>query len=85
MKNSKTGTVLIYNCRGQKFAKLPQILAMLRIRMRRAEQLLQETSLTLDDIALRVGLRTGAQLGAAFRAAYGVSPGQYRKDKQSNT
>ena len=37
MKNSKTGTVLIYNCRGAKFAKLPQILAMLRIRMRRVE------------------------------------------------
>ena len=56
---------------------------LMRIRMRRAEQLLRETSLTLDDIALRVGLRTGAQLGAAFRAAYGTSPGQYRKEKPS--
>ena len=37
MKKSNTGIVLIYNCRGQKFAKLPQILAMLRIRMRRVE------------------------------------------------
>ena len=56
---------------------------LLRIRMRRAEQLLTETSLTLDEIALRVGLRTGAQLGAAFRAAHGTSPGQYRKEHQS--
>ena len=37
MKKSNTGFVLIYNCRGPKFAKLPQILAMLRIRMRRVE------------------------------------------------
>ena len=37
MKKNNTGIVLIYNCRGPKFAKLPQILAMLRIRMRRVE------------------------------------------------
>ena len=37
MKKTNTGIVLIYNCRGSKFAKLPQILAMLRIRMRRVE------------------------------------------------
>ena len=34
MTKSKTGTVLIYNCNGPKFAKLRQIMAMLRIRMR---------------------------------------------------
>ena len=56
---------------------------LMRIRMRRAEQLLMETSLTLDEFALRVGLRTGAQLGAAFRAAHGTSPGQYRKENQT--
>ena len=37
MKKTNTGIVLIFNCRGPKFAKLPQILAMLRIRMRRVE------------------------------------------------
>ena len=37
MKKTNTGIVLIYNCKGPKFAKLPQILAMLRIRMRRVE------------------------------------------------
>jgi len=37
MKKTNTGVVLLYNCRGAKFAKLPQILAMLRIRMRRVE------------------------------------------------
>ena len=37
MKTNKTGTVLLYNCSGPKFAKLPQIMAMLRIRMRRVK------------------------------------------------
>ena len=53
---------------------------LMRIRMQHAEQLLEQTSLTLDEVAHRVGLRTGAQLGAAFRSAHGVSPGQYRKE-----
>ena len=52
---------------------------LLRIRMRRAAQLLVTTSLTLEEIAHRVGLQTGAQLGAAFRSLYHISPGQYRR------
>ena len=52
---------------------------LLRIRMRHAEKLLTDTSLTLDEIAPRVGLRTGAQLGVCFKAVYGMSPGKYRK------
>lgn len=56
---------------------------LLRIRMRHAEKLLTDTALTLDEIALRVGLRTGAQLGVCFRTVYGTSPGKYRKG--SNT
>lgn len=35
MKNA--GTVLLYNCSGEKFAKLKQIFAMLRLRMRMVE------------------------------------------------
>lgn len=52
---------------------------LLRIRMRHAERMLMDTALTLDEIALRVGLRTGAQLGVCFKAVYGTSPGKYRK------
>lgn len=52
---------------------------LLRIRMQHAEQMLKQTNLTLDEIALRVGLRTGAQLGVCFRNIYGMSPGKYRK------
>ncbi len=53
---------------------------LMRIRMRRAEQLLADTSLTLDEIALRIGLRSGAQLSTAFKSAHGMSPGQFRKE-----
>lgn len=52
-----------------------------RIRMERAAQMLRATRLTLEDIALRVGLQTGAQLGVSFKAEYGLTPGQYRRDQ----
>ena len=52
-----------------------------KIRMRHVEKLLAETSLTLDEIALRTGFRTGAQLGVSFRKAYGITPGAFRKGK----
>ena len=55
---------------------------LLDIRMHHARQLLEETSLTLEEIALRIGLRTGAQLGAAFRSVHGMTPGQYRRQRQ---
>lgn len=51
---------------------------LLSIRMRHAAQMLTDTSLTLDEIARRVGLQTGAQLGTAFRGYFGVPPGKYR-------
>ncbi len=52
---------------------------LLRIRMRHAEKMLMDTALTLDEIALRVGLCTGAQLGVCFKSVYGTTPGKYRK------
>lgn len=51
-----------------------------RIRMRHARRLLQETRLTLEEIARRTGFCTGAQFAAAFRAAHAMSPGAYRKE-----
>ena len=53
MKKTNTGIVLIYNCRGPKFAKLPQILAMLRIRMRRVEP--NQYHLPLEQLAVGAG------------------------------
>jgi len=55
MKKTNTGIVLIYNCRGPKFAKLPQILAMLRIRMRRVEP--NQYHLPLEQLARGEGER----------------------------
>lgn len=57
---------------------------LLRIRMRHAAKLLLDTSLTLDEIALRIGLQTGAQLGVSFKAVYGTTPGKYRKNPFAN-
>jgi len=51
---------------------------LLKIRMRHAAQLLTDTSLTVEEIARRVGLQTGAQLGTAFRSYFGTPPGRYR-------
>lgn len=54
---------------------------LLHIRMERAAQMLRATRLTLEEIALRIGMQTGAQLGVAFKAVYGVTPGRFRRDK----
>lgn len=56
---------------------------LLEIRMRHARQLLVSTTLTLDEIARRIGFQTGAQLGTAFRALHGVSPGQFRRQQET--
>ena len=53
-----------------------------RIRMARAAWMLRATRLTLEEIAQRVGLQTGAQLGVSFKAEYGLTPGQYRREKR---
>lgn len=55
---------------------------LLRIRMRHAAQMLTDTTLTLEEIAHRVGLQTGSQLGVAFQRQYGVTPGRYRRERR---
>ena len=47
MKNA--GTVLMYNCSGEKFSKLKQIFAMLRLRMRVVEP--ERYHLPLEELA----------------------------------
>lgn len=48
-------------------------------RLARAEQLLRETTLTLDRIAERVGVEHAEYLSVMFRRHRGVTPGSYRK------
>jgi AraC-like DNA-binding protein len=55
-------------------------LQMLRdLRLRRAQDLLESTSQTLDAVAHACGLGNAAQLSRAFYARFGQAPGQYRQ------
>ncbi len=49
------------------------------IRVRRAEELLETTDLSVDQIAHRVGMGNAATLRFQFQRARGVSPQQYRR------
>lgn len=48
-------------------------------RMSHAELLLRETSLTLQQIALRCGIESAEYLSTAFKKHAGMPPGQYRQ------
>lgn len=48
------------------------------VRMRRAAELLSESSLSVRDVANRVGYRQPAQFAKAFRRAHGLAPSLYR-------
>jgi transcriptional regulator GlxA family with amidase domain len=50
-----------------------------RERMLAAQELLEDTDLTVDAIAGRVGLGTAANLRAHFAEAFGTSPSSYRR------
>jgi AraC-like DNA-binding protein len=48
------------------------------VRMDRAAELLSSRSLTVRDVAQRVGYRQPAQFAKAFRRRHGMSPSAYR-------
>lgn len=48
-------------------------------RVRHAQHLLEETDLTVDDVAARAGIGTAASLRQHLRASLGVSPSAYRR------
>ncbi|MBX5441557.1 MAG: helix-turn-helix transcriptional regulator [Solirubrobacteraceae bacterium] len=48
------------------------------VRMERAAELLAGRSLTVRDVARRVGYRQPAQFAKAFRRHHGVAPSEYR-------
>jgi AraC-like DNA-binding protein len=53
---------------------------MLRdLRLRRAQDLLESTTQTLDGVAHACGLGNAAQLSRAFRTRFGQTPGEYRQ------
>jgi AraC-like DNA-binding protein len=51
------------------------------VRMERAAELLSSRSLTVRDVARRVGYRQPAQFAKAFRRHHGMSPSAYRMQR----
>lgn len=52
---------------------------LVKLRMRRAEELLTETKQNVQDIALQVGYANSITFGRVFKRVVGVTPGDYRK------
>ncbi len=52
---------------------------LLRVRLRRAEELLRDTDLPLETIARQTGFRSQKYLGDVFVRETGTPPGQYRR------
>ena len=59
----------------------PPIAFIARIRIETAAQLLRYSSLTIEEIAYNIGYESPASLSKAFKNRYGISPTQYRTDK----
>jgi len=59
----------------------PPIAFIARIRIETAAQLLRYSSLTVEEIAYNIGYESPASLSKAFKNRYGISPTQYRTDK----
>ena len=51
---------------------------IIRVRLKRAIELLSETSLELKAIALKAGFGTPSYMGAVFRQKLRTTPGSYR-------
>ena len=49
------------------------------MRLQQVRMLLQDTALTVEQIALATGFHSAGHLGAAFREKYGLSPREYRQ------
>lgn len=52
---------------------------LLLIRLKRAQKLLRNTSLTIPEVAEKAGFTDHRHQARCFRRKYGMSPGQYRK------
>ncbi len=56
---------------------------IVRVRLHQGRQLLSDTDLTLEAIALRTGFRHAEYFGAVFRKRYDQTPGEYRRQSRS--
>jgi LacI family transcriptional regulator len=55
---------------------------ILRVRVRRAKELLAQTDMPIRTVALRAGFRHQEYMGVVFRQKVGLTPGQFRKEAQ---
>lgn len=53
---------------------------LLRLRLKRAQEMMTNKSIHLDDIALECGFSSHSHLSSAFRHILGVTPSEYRRD-----
>lgn len=53
-----------------------------QLRMARAQSLLENSGLSVGDVAEMVGYSSASYFYSAFREEYGITPAQYRKDHQ---
>ena len=54
-----------------------------RLRLEATARLLRYTSLTIEEIAFNIGYETPASLSKAFKKQYGISPTEYRTNKDT--
>lgn len=52
------------------------------IRLESAARLLQETKLTISEIAVQVGFSSNSYFGSCFKALYGISPKEYQNTEK---
>ena len=53
------------------------------VRMKRAATLLADTSMTISEIAARVGFATPRNFSAQFKKMFGLLPSEYRQEKSN--
>ena len=54
---------------------------LVRVRMRRARELLARETIPVRSVAVRVGYQQPAQFAKSFRRYHGEAPSQFRKDR----
>lgn len=53
------------------------------LRLKKAEKLLQDTTLSIKEIAAAVGYKYVSDFDHHFKSAYGIPPGEYRRSEQT--
>ena len=56
---------------------------IIRLRLEATARLLRYTALTIEEIAFNIGYETTASLSKAFKKQYGISPTEYRTNKDT--